>query len=458
MEEPAASSEMPLFPGQLSIWQDVFVNPQGATAYNIGAYWEFIGPMDPSQFVEAIYQVVNATPALRLEVISHENGTPPRQRIRAPLPQQSAVSMDVSSELNPPGAARTWMLQDVRSAFDLTAFPLFRVAILKLAADWHYGYFVVHHLIVDGVGFSILLRDLADALGSIAAGVVAAPTSAAEEDLRTYVAAVNAYDQSDEHEAARRYWLNLHATPAPRVSLSMRDRQPVSAAEAIRVSFALPHVDTAALGAIARGLDISLTEILVAGVILFIHRMTGAEDIPIGLPVHGRPPALRNRLVWMCMNVLPLRFAVAPDLSLREFFHSVVAQFREALRFQSYRYEALRRDLGRLTGPGLFAISMNIIRGAGTVSRERRGSVHRNFYSLSTGPVEDLAILITDGVDSARDGGSSALLVELRANPATYARPEIESLADSFARLLNAVGSSGLGGAGEVPAEERQAS
>lgn len=433
------ADEMALFPGQLAIWHDTRMNPEGAVAYNIGAYLEFVGTVDWSHFRRVVDHIVDTTPALRLHLQELADEAPPIQRIRSSVADDYVSLLDFTDDDEPPRAAREWMKRDVRTAFDLTSFPLFRIAVLKLAEDWHFAYMVFHHIIVDGVGFAILVRRLAQALFSAPAQPLPAPEEGSADDHHAYEAAMESYAGSAECSAARRFWRTIHETPAPRVSLSMHPPHPVTAEEPVRAGFELSREDIRALGALASDLEISLTEVLLASVVLFVHKMTGANDIPIGLPVHGRPAGLRHRFIWMCMNVLPLRFSLSEDLDLRSFFRSVTARFREALGHQDYRYEAIKRDLGRLDELGLFGVSVNVIRG-GNAASDERAPVHVNYYSLSTGPIEDLSVLIIDGVDGARNrrqGGTLAL--DFRGNPALYTESELRALADNFLELLRAL-------------------
>jgi hypothetical protein len=432
MVEVQENSRAALLAGQLAIWHDIFYNPEGESAYNIGVYWEFIGSLSADHLADSVEGLVDAAPVLRSRFVTASAGELPQVELASATTDAYLRIVDVSREPNPPAAARDWMEADARSPLPLDGFPMFRIAVLKLAPDWHYVYMVFHHIIVDGVGVAILMQLFATLLES---RKIATRTS----DHAGYRAALDAYSASNAFKVDGDYWRALHASPSPRVSLSMHPPMPVSARPALRKNCVVQRETLVSLASAAHELKVSLTELLFASVVLFVQRMTGAADIPVGLPVHGRPGTLRDSFVGMCMNVLPLRFNLEQDQTVKDFLRSAVAHLREGLAHQSYRYEMIKKDVGRLGDVGLFAVSVNIMRGIASAAPKLK-DVQTNFYALTTGPIEDISVLITDGADGAKhEAAGATLLVEFRGNPGLYADWELEGMVANFSTLLGSL-------------------
>ena len=56
--------------------------------------------------------------------------------------------------------------------------------------------------------------------------------------------------------------------------------------------------------------------VLLAGFSAFIHRLTGQDDIVIGLPAAGQSIDGRDHLVGHCVNLLPLRIRLSQGAKL----------------------------------------------------------------------------------------------------------------------------------------------
>ena len=52
-----------------------------------------------------------------------------------------------------------------------------------------------------------------------------------------------------------------------------------------------------------------------AAAALYVHRLTGADDVILGVPTMCRLGSAAIRVPGMAMNLLPLRVAVRPDMA-----------------------------------------------------------------------------------------------------------------------------------------------
>ncbi|WP_433873608.1 amino acid adenylation domain-containing protein [Saccharopolyspora sp. CA-218241] len=170
------------------------------------------------------------------------------------------------------------------------------------------------------------------------------------------------------------------------------------------------------------------SDALIAAVAAYLHRMTGATDVVLGLPVMGRLGSATLRVPGMVVNVLPLRLAVTGSTTRGELVAQVKKAVRELRKHQNYRGEDLRRDL-RLLGSDrpLFGPLVNIKSFDYALDfGGHRGVVH----NLGAGPVDDLSLLVYPEDDELR--------FEFDANPEHYGADELAAHRERFLRFLRA--------------------
>jgi len=144
---------------------------------------------------------------------------------------------------------------------------------------------------------------------------------------------------------------------------------------------------------------------MIAATAAYIYRVTGVEDLVIGLPVAARPKGRLRRVPGMVANAVPLRLAMSPGMSATSLIREVGRQVREAIRHQCYRYEDLRRDLNLLpTNQHLFTTVINIE----PFDYDLRFAGHpATTHNLSNGSADDLAIFVYDRGDGKACGSIS---------------------------------------------------
>ena len=218
------------------------------------------------------------------------------------------------------------------------------------------------------------------------------------------LAADAAYRALPQFEQDRQYWDEALADRPEPGSLTLSHRPPVVSESFQRDSADLPRSTEAALRALAVSTRTSLARVMAAAAAIFLYRLTGTDDVVIGLPVAARDEVSRA-IPGMASNVLPLRLSLRPDMTVAEVVAQASARIRQALPHQRYQLADMRRSASR---EALFGLSINVMPfDYGFSFAGHRGTAH----NLSLGPVEDLSISVYDRSD---DG---ALRDRLRRQP-----------------------------------------
>ena len=115
------------------------------------------------------------------------------------------------------------------------------------------------------------------------------------------------------------------------------------------------------LKAAARHHQASFVGLMIAAGAIYHHRISGARDVVVGVPVHGRTSRRELAIPGMTTNVVPLRLTIHPDTPVGEVVRQTLRGLLDVQRHQRYLYEDILRDLDRVGGPlcGLVVNVMN---------------------------------------------------------------------------------------------------
>ena len=224
---------------------------------------------------------------------------------------------------------------DLASGDQLATSALFRIGEHR----W-WWYQRIHHVAIDGYGFSILLRRVAEVYSALAAGEQPQPNPFGP--LRSLLEAERSYRESEKCEKDEKFWHDQLADWPDAGSLAGRIQR--TARGFRRQTGELPGSTVRLLEAAAGQSRTAWTDALVAAFGAYLHRMTGSRDVVLGLPVMGRRGSAL-RVPGMVVNVLPLRLRIAPGTTRGELVAQVAREIRQLRKHQHYRGEDLRRQL-----------------------------------------------------------------------------------------------------------------
>ncbi|MEU8682343.1 amino acid adenylation domain-containing protein [Streptomyces sp. NPDC048611] len=391
-------------------------------AQNTAECLEIDGELDPDLFAHALRRVADEADALRVRIEDTPDG--PRQhvldRVEPPLTVRDMRDADDGAE-----AAGRWMRADLAEPFDLAAGPLFRHALFRVGERRWLWYQCIHHLVMDGFGYSLLVRRTAEVYTALVRGEEPGPRTFGS--LTDLVAQDAAYRASPDFTADRAHWAEAFADRPEAPRLAGRGALPARTFRR-RTAF-LPPETTEGVHARAARLRATWPDVLIAAKALYTSRATDRSDVVLGLPMMGRMGSAALRVPGMVMNVLPLRLTVSPEATFAELVRQVVLGIRAARRHQRYRYEDIRRDLGllgesrALVGPLVNIMPFDYgVAFAGAPARAR---------NLSAGPVDDLTLNVYDRADGR------GLRIDHDGNPALYEDAGLAAHQERFLHLLD---------------------
>ncbi|MGW5135179.1 amino acid adenylation domain-containing protein [Streptomyces sp. NPDC004135] len=410
----------PLSGAQEGLWYAGRLAPDSA-AYNTAEAVEIHGPLDTALFETALRRVVTEADTFALRFADTDDG--PRCHPAPDADDWTLHRADLSAAADPEAAAWEHVRADLATPVDLEKGPLFAHTLLTLAPDRHLWLLRAHHLLLDGYSYKLLGRRLAETYNALAEGrepepCPFAPVRGLQEEEAAYLASER-YTRDRDHWARR-----LADLPEP-ARLTSRTAAPT--APFLRRTAELTPAETQVLDAAATRLGIRRTDLLTAATAAYLHRMTGAGDLVLGLATMSRLGSAALRTPGTASDVLPLRVSAASGTSVAQLARTVADELQALRRHQRYRGEFLRRDLGLLgTGRRLYGPVLNIIPFDETPVF---GGHPTTWHHLSGGAVDDFQI-------SVRPGAHGGLWLAFDANPALYDEDELALHRDRLLTLL----------------------
>lgn len=287
--------EMPVAsPGEAQLWLDHQLGGE-ASAYVMQAAIRLSLDEPEAALAAAFARLAERHPVLRSAY--PDKGAGPELRIETTArPTIKIVDGTGDFEAAVQSAARA----DAERAFDIETGETARLTYVSGASGAGVLALSLHHIVSDGTTLAVLLGDLLAFLTG------SAPGPEPKADYRAYAKwrheRVAATGQSETEFWVRKLTAALGPLDLPSDRPRGLDHQPDGASVTLRIGKDL----TARAEVIARSQGGTLQGMLVAAYALFLHRLTGADDLVLGIPVSDRPEGF-EQVAGLFLNTLPLR-------------------------------------------------------------------------------------------------------------------------------------------------------
>ncbi|WP_367875375.1 amino acid adenylation domain-containing protein [Luteolibacter sp. Populi] len=332
----------PTTEAQREIFHSLMMGDDANCSYNESNVIRFEGTLDAAALQKALADLVVRHPALRSSF--SEDG---QQQIFHAAPREVEVATHDFSALTADARDLHWSHareDEARTPFDLVHGPLLRLQLARLSADTHELLFTAHHLVCDGWSFGMILMELAQAYNARKADRL--PMLPPAMSFADYARLEVSNKDSADRVAAESFWVAKFSTGAPVLELPTdRARPQLKTYAGAMEAITLDADRYARLRKASPKLGGTLFATLLGTFATLLHRLTGQEDLVIGVPAAGQTRIGRDELVGHCLNFLPLRLNAAADRPFRAFAAEVKEQVLEAYDYQDYTFGSLLKKL-----------------------------------------------------------------------------------------------------------------
>jgi iturin family lipopeptide synthetase A len=323
---------VPLTGAQKALWFLAHLVDGDASLYNESITLHLRGGLDAAALQEALHEVIMRHEALRTTIgpEGEHQHIAPTVTTGLPVTDLSAVDDDQQTSL-----AADVLVHESRHRFDLVRGPLLATRLVKLTEDHHLLVLTIHHIVTDGWSMNIILEDLA--------AVYAARSEGAESRLpvpmqfREYVQWLERQERDGEMARAEGYWLEQFSGSIPVTDLPTdRPRPAVQTYAGAECDLEISAATFRKLKNLSRQKGCTLFMTLLAAFDALVHRLTGQDDIVVGVPSAGQPLVGGVHLVGYCINMLPLRSTIASATTFADHLRAVKRRLMEAYEYQYY--------------------------------------------------------------------------------------------------------------------------
>ncbi|MCC7105705.1 MAG: non-ribosomal peptide synthetase, partial [Chloroflexi bacterium] len=307
---------LPLSPLQEGLLFHALYDARAPDVYTVQQELELVGPLDEERLAAAVRALVARHGSLRA-CFRQEGLSAPVQVVvgKVDLPWRS-VDLSSVPEAERSAPLRALLAQERAERFDLSRAPLLRFALVRLAAERSVLVLTSHHILLDGWSMPVLVEDLLRLYRSRGDGSSLPRVT----PYRDYLVWLSRQDRAASLAAWGEALRGLEG--GTRLGRAGSDH-PASAPEEISVE--LNASLTASLTREARRAGVTLASVLQAAWAVLLGRLSGRDDVVLGVTVSGRPAELAGieRMVGLLINTLPLRVQVSAELPIRALWHQV---------------------------------------------------------------------------------------------------------------------------------------
>lgn len=266
--------------GQRRLWFLDRANDRSGAAYTIAARLDVSGPFSVVAMQSAVNMVVARHEALRTAL---RTGAADLEQVVMPSVTVSLRAFDLSAllpkEIERRGAVM--MRAECRRLWNLAQAPLLRALVLRTAEDRHALVISVHHAVCDGLSLGVLLAELIAAYDG-----QQMPEAALQ--FADYVV-WSSRDEPGQGTEPARYWRDELAGAPLVLELPTDRRRPGhptydGARHAVRVD---PDL-AARVRRFGTRRGATTSAVLLTAFLVVLHRLSGAADLVVGVPVANR--------------------------------------------------------------------------------------------------------------------------------------------------------------------------
>ncbi|WP_324672446.1 amino acid adenylation domain-containing protein [Hymenobacter sp. GOD-10R] len=322
--------------------------------------------------------------------------------------------------------------QNALLPFNLLYGPLFRSSLIKLSDQEHHLTLTAHHVVCDGWSLGIMMQDLGKLYSAQVQDVYPDLTKAI--NFSQFASEQLSYAKSEDYRAVEKFWLDQYKNNAPVVTLPTDFPRPsLRTFKSNRLDYPLKPGLVPAIKKMGLKAGCSFVTTLMAGFDVLLHRLTGQNEIVVGLPTAGQSATGNHWLVGHCVNLLPLRSTLTPEVSFVDFLKQ-----RKAFLFDAYEHQQLTfgsllkklsipRDASRIPlVPVVFNVDMGLADGV---------EFHELEYELISNPreYESFELFLN------ASGSEKSVVLECSYNSALFKPATIKQMMAEFEQLLEQV-------------------
>ncbi|MGH8079833.1 MAG: amino acid adenylation domain-containing protein, partial [Lysobacter sp.] len=310
---------VPLSFAQQRLWFLAQMGEEANAAYHVPGGLRLHGALNEPALQAALDRIVQRHEVLRT-CFGLEDGQP--VQCIAPQGRFAMVRHDLSDAGDLDAQVAHWTEIEAHATFDLSAGPLIRGRLLRLAAQDHILLLTVHHVVSDGWSMSVLMRELGELYRAYAVDGVAIdsdPLPPLPVQYADYAIWQRQWLDGAVLQRQLDFWRE-HLQDAPALLELPTDRQRPALQDLSggTLTFKLDAGLSQGLRGLSQRHGTTLYMTLLAGWAAMLGRLSGQEDVVIGTAGVNRSHAEVEPLIGFFVNTLALRIDLSGEPSVAD--------------------------------------------------------------------------------------------------------------------------------------------
>lgn len=346
--DPDIEERVPTTEAQQEIWASVQMGDDANRGFNEAITISLSGKLDHGHLKLAFAQLVERQQSLRSRLSSDGLW---QEIMRGDDIALAIEDLSDLSEAEIEQRIEAVREQTVQTPYDLAVGPLFGGRLLKISAQEHRLMLYAHHIVCDGWSMAVVVSELGQLYSQrrdsgkmlLDVGVSWVDYAVQERDEQL----------SNEYREAEKFWLRQYQGVVPVVDLPTDRVRPAQRTyDGKRVDLKLAETLVAAARRYGAQENTTFVTTLLAAFSVYLFRLTGQEELIVGIPAAGQSAKGKHALVGHCVNLLPLRLTVRGRESFRVILSRVRTAMLDAYEHQAYTFGTLVKRLKLPRDPG----------------------------------------------------------------------------------------------------------
>jgi amino acid adenylation domain-containing protein len=302
-------------------------DPQGIVYNNLQVF-PLDMELDRAQLEAAFKKMIQRHESLRTSF--HTIDDQPFQRIHSPGEIEFSIEQHEVSTAEVGEKIKAHV-----KPFDLSSPPLLRAQLLKLEEPKYLLLLDTHHIITDGTSARLMMEEL-----------IAHYENREMPQLTVQYKDFSEWQHREMKDGKMQpqveYWLKQFGEEPPVLELPTDYPRPaVKSFEGRILKFSIPPGETGLLKSMALKEETTLFMVLLTAFNILLSKISGQEDIVVGIPIAGRRHDALEKLIGMFVNTLALRNYPAADKTASDVLQDVKTRTLAAFKNQDYPFEDL---------------------------------------------------------------------------------------------------------------------
>ncbi len=345
------SIAMPTSEGQREIWGSLALDKDATLCYNESLSMDLKGMVNPQVLNLAFQEIIKRHSALR-SIFSADG----KFFFVKEFSNQPISFLDWSEKPDLNQELEKFKQTQIESKIDLFSGPCFFASLIKLRHD-HYIFVITgHHIICDGWSFAVILTELSTIYSALEKNITFSFDPASQ--FTDY--AINEA-QHGPNLVHKEFWLNQFRTPVKTKKIPLDFARPkfrTYNSERIEIEVAEDTVKRFKKFGASQGS--SFYTFLMASFQVLIGRISGSEELVIGMASAAQSESGKNDLIGHLVNLLPLRTQLNSEQGFKFFLKEIKSKMLDCFDHQQYSYGSLLKELNLERNPAEIPL-LNIV-------------------------------------------------------------------------------------------------